>query len=459
VRFRTRLVFASALMTLVTLGLSFWTVAFFFDRGQEQTLDEALVAEARDLAAKAVEPGGALVVRDGPGPTANDVGPLTMFGAVYDGAGALRSQTQTFGGEAPTGAAVPGHHDAFDFWFHGTHLRGVVVDVPASAGARLLIAAPRTDLDGDSAFLARAMRSVLVVAALWSFFVAAWLIRRLTRDQQAIANVVLRVADGDLDLRVRSQSADPDVLQLANSVDTMIERLSQLVASQKRFVAHAAHELRTPLTVVHGQLDLALRRRRTAAEYRVAIREALDSTKYLRRLAEELLILARAGNGKAGVLEPTPIDQVVRDAAGLVDEEAKAASVIVDVSMAKDVVLGRPADLVRMLRNLLENAIRHAPSNSHVVVEAVRDADIVEIGIRDFGPGVPDEDRERVFDPFFRGAIERARDIAGAGLGLPIAREIAHAHGGDIELDPATLPGARFVVRLPRAVAAAEQRG
>jgi two-component system heavy metal sensor histidine kinase CusS len=327
------------------------------------------------------------------------------------------------------------------------HLRGVMVPVPGRPGALLMLAVPRTDLDGDAAFLARAMRGVFAIAVAWSLLVPAWLIRRLTHDQQRIADVVLRVADGDLKARVRSRSTDPEINRLAGCVDTMIERLGLLLESQQRFVAHAAHELRSPLTVVHGQLALALRRPRTPHEYRDAIEEALGSTKHLRALTEELLDFASAGAASAGPFEPTCVARAARGAARYVHGDAERASVTIDLRVEDALVPGRASDLERLLRNLVENAVRHSPAGGRVLIEGAARGGVVEIAVADEGSGVLERERPRLFEPFFRGA--NARGSSGAGLGLPIAREIARAHGGDVDLDPTAPRGARFVVRLP----------
>jgi two-component system heavy metal sensor histidine kinase CusS len=448
VRLRARLVLAMTAVTLLTLGLSFWAVAFAFNRGQERQLDEALLVEAGAVAAKAVTGSGAFAIADGPGPEVNDSEPLPLFGVIYDAEGTARAMTSTFGDAAPALDAL--RHPArkpFDFRRQAMHLRGVMVPVPDRPGALLMLAVPRTDLDGDAAFLARAMRGVFAVAVAWSLLVPAWLIRRLTRDQQAIADVVLRVADGDLKARVRSRSTDPELNELAGRIDTMIERLALLLESQQRFVAHAAHELRSPLTVVHGQLALALRRPRTEPEYRGAIEEALGATTHLRALTEELLDFARAGAASAGPFEPTCVARAARSAVRYVHGDAEQASVAIDLRVGEALVPGRATDLERLLRNLVENAVRHSPAGGRVLVEAAARGAVVEITVADEGNGVPEPERPKLFEPFFRGA--EAQRSSGAGLGLAIAREIARAHGGDVDLDTTAPRGARFVVRLP----------
>jgi two-component system heavy metal sensor histidine kinase CusS len=227
-----------------------------------------------------------------------------------------------------------------------------------------------------------------------------------------------------------------------------IAELDAALAGQRRFVAQAAHELRGPITVVSGQLELALRRPREAEDYREAIGEALGSARDLRALADELLDLGRAGS--PGPFEPTSVARAARGAARLVHAEAERARVAIDLRIEDALVSGSGGELMRLLRNLLENAVRHSPARGRVVVEAAAVGSFVEIAVGDEGAGVPEGERARIFEPFFRGARERAGG-GGAGLGLSIVRAIARAHGGDVHLDtaPRDLRGARFVVRLP----------
>jgi two-component system heavy metal sensor histidine kinase CusS len=448
-----------AALTLLTLGLSFWGVACAFNRGQERQLDQALQGMARAAAARAVDERGAFSIADGPGLEGNHACSLPVYGVVYDEHGAPRAETSTFVGEAPHIGLR--HPEPFDLSRGSIRLRGVMAPVPRRPGAFVLLTVQRTDLDSDAAFLGRAMIGVFGIACVWSILVSVWLIHRLTRDQQAIADVVLRVAGGDLEARVRSRSSDPEIARLAASVDTMIERVGVLLSSQQRFVAHAAHELRSPLTLVQGQLALALRRPRGEAEYREAIGEALDAAAHLRALTEELLDFSRASAAAAGPFEPASLLQAARGAAGYVCADAERAGVTIELSVVPPtpggepsivddaIVPGRPADLERLLRNLVENAVRHSPRGGRVLVEVSpwRGA-TVEVAVSDEGSGVPEPERERLFEPFFRGAA--AQGSGGAGLGLAIVREIARAHGGDVELDPTPPHGARFVVRLPR---------
>jgi signal transduction histidine kinase len=229
----------------------------------------------------------------------------------------------------------------------------------------------------------------------------------------------------------------------------MIDRLSALLASQKEFIAHAAHELRSPLTLLYGELTLVSRRPRDADVYRQAIDEALDATRRLKALAEDLLTLARIGasspeDGREEVLTRKVVEESARVVAG----EAAARGVDLHIDGDARAINGRRQDLERLFRNLLENAVRHSPQGGRVAAEVGEDDGAVIITVTDDGPGVDESDRDRIFEPFYRGPREAAENRPGTGLGLAIARSIARSHGGDLTLTPGRQGGAQFVVRL-----------
>lgn len=449
---RGRLIGAVTALTLVTLGGAFTAVSFAVNGAQERRLDHVLMDHAADEARDAARR-GEHEISDRPGPFANGAGPLTRYGVLYATDGAVLDATPNFDRAIPAFTLV--HHHAgefFDLWFERVHLRAVFVRVPDGSGRRLLLALPRTDLDGDEAFLRRAMKMVFAVAVAWSVVVATWLVRRLTREHLVITDVVKRVAAGDLSARVQSHSGDREIAQLGRDVDEMITRLERLMTSQQRFVAHAAHELRLPLTTLLGELSHALRRSRDAESYRLAIEEALGATRRLKQLADDLLTLARVGSEREAPSERVLLREVAEVVSQRVHAYAAAHEVRVEVSGDEVAVQGRSLDLRRLVRNLVENAVRHAPPGGVVRIRTEADGSTARLSVTDDGPGVPPEERDRIFEAFYRAAGPRADDDTGAGLGLAIVREIARAHGGDVTLAEGdeTAGGACFILSLPR---------
>jgi two-component system heavy metal sensor histidine kinase CusS len=439
-------------MTFVTLGVAFVAVSVAVNHAQERRLDEALLEEAeKDAQQVAARQGETLVIRDMPMPAANDVGPLTKYGAIYERDGTVRAKTSSFGDDVPPlGAVQRGAKEPFDFWHGREHLRGVTVPLPSTRDQVLLVAAQRVELDGDAAFLRRAMTVAFVMAVFWASLVASFIVGRLTRDHRKIAAVAQRVAAGDLSARVEPHSADPELAKLGRNIDEMIARLEVLVESQQRFIALAAHELRLPLTTLYGELALALRRSRDAESYRAAIGEALDSTRKLKQLAEDLLTLARIGADRMGASTASARD-VVHAAESQVLGQARERAIRFDVTGEDCAVIGSVGDLERLVRNLLENAVRHSPPGSRVSIAIAGQHERVTVVVSDEGSGIAEGEREKIFEPFYRGRGETERSSDGAGLGLAIVRQIARAHGGDVVLAETTNgKGARFEVTLRR---------
>ncbi|HEY0708185.1 MAG TPA: hypothetical protein VGG33_15375, partial [Polyangia bacterium] len=175
--FRGRLVLATTLLTLMTLGGAFFAVYEAVNLSHQRRLDRALLVEAKREAQLIVSQGADFVISDRPGPAVNDVGPLPKHGAVIE-RGTVRVATPDFGATAlGLMATAPPPDQGFDFWHGGVHLRGVLVVVPGLPDTRLVLAVSRSDLDGDAQFLVHAMRLVFLVALAWTTLVA-WAIVR-----------------------------------------------------------------------------------------------------------------------------------------------------------------------------------------------------------------------------------------------------------------------------------------
>jgi signal transduction histidine kinase len=218
-------------------------------------------------------------------------------------------------------------------------------------------------------------------------------------------------------------------------MNSMLGRLDEAVARQSRFTSDASHELRTPLASLRTQLEVLLAHP-DRLDWRRACENALLDVTRLQDLVADLVLLGKLDHGGPERLVPVTLSEVVAAVAGGRD------GVDVEVS-ATPLVLGHRARLERLVRNLVDNAQRHAVSRVVVTVSAV-DGHALLI-VDDDGPGIPEADRERVFDRFVRLDDARARDDGGSGLGLAIVADIVRVHGGTVVVDG----GSRFVVRLP----------
>jgi len=250
-----------------------------------------------------------------------------------------------------------------------------------------------------------------------------------------------------------SESALPrEVQPLVGALNGLLGRLSQALAAQRSFIADAAHELRTPLTAVHLQAQLA-ERATTDAERRAALADLKGGLERATRLVEQLLTLAREEPGVAD-RPPATVDlpalarEVVADLAPL------AAAKRIDLGLNADSrvqVRGDAEALATLLSNLVDNALRYTPEGGRVDVGVAIDTGRPVLSVRDSGPGIPEADRERVFDRFVRGSVA-AGAVRGSGLGLSIVKRIAERHGAAIAVGPGLNgAGAGISVRFPPA--------
>jgi two-component system, OmpR family, sensor kinase len=245
-------------------------------------------------------------------------------------------------------------------------------------------------------------------------------------------------------------AAEDEVAELAGTLQDMLlaleaarEETEGALARQREFVADASHELRTPLTSILANLELLAEV--LDGERGEAARSALRSSRRMRRLVGDLLLLARADANRTVAHQPTDVGQVLVDAAAELGPVADGHELTVDAHPA--VVDGARDELHRMVLNLMENAVRHTPAGTHVRAAVDRRDGQVLVSVQDDGPGVPGELRDRVFERFVRGGGDGGTS---SGLGLSIVRAVAESHGGTVALEDAK-PGARFVVRLPAA--------
>jgi two-component system, OmpR family, sensor kinase len=464
-KLRHRLALYFALGSSALLVTSRLVTLASFQRVQQYELD-------RGLKARAEEEGNAVALvgrkaleaeydakEDEPDPLEQ----LVTYGALYRADGSLVADTRSFA-DAPSldeiGISIGQSSrfaECFDFKFRESTLRGVLVEVKGAPEKQyLLLAASRRDMDADAQQLLAVGWWVLAASIPLSIALGWWFGRRTTRGIEDLANSARSVATGQLDVRFDPKGPqDEEVVALAAATREMMGRLKKLLETERRFASHAAHELRSPLAVLRGELELALRRPRRGSEYEVFLRDALDDTKRLAHLAEDLLVVARAGTRGAS---PPPEQLDVRE---LIDEalassRARAPDAPpVEVDGTSSRINGVRVDLVRMVRNLVDNAIEHGGRSEPVKIHAAAEGDEALIIVENEGPGIAEEDRERIFEHFHRGADARA--ISGAGLGLGIAREVAVRHGGDLTLDSIADP-TRFIVRLRAAGPLAPRR-
>jgi signal transduction histidine kinase len=263
---------------------------------------------------------------------------------------------------------------------------------------------------------------------------------------EAMRSQAASISPDELGRRLRVPASDDEVARLATTLNDLLERIDEASRTQRRFVADASHELRSPVATIRALLESDRIVAHPGGHDGLSA-EVLDEVTRLTTLVDDLLLLARGDARLPAEHQPADLSRLLRREAGRRRRVPVAVAVPADLTVSGD-----PDALAGALRNLLDNAERFAHRGISV---AARDAGSeVVVEVVDDGPGVPEADRDRVFERFVRLDGGRARAEGGTGLGLAIVRQVAHDHGGTVRVEPAVpgvVPeGARFVLTLPR---------
>jgi two-component system, OmpR family, sensor kinase len=289
------------------------------------------------------------------------------------------------------------------------------------------------------------------VLALAGALFGAWLIgTRMSRPLRRMAAVAARVDAGDLAPRIHDEGQAGEARVLADAFNHMLDRLTEAFAAQRAFVADASHELRTPLTVIRGQLEV-LASQRHPPEEEVRRVESLVQAEIARvsRLVDDLLVLAKSE-------QPQFLRSQQIDVPAFVEELWRTTTMLAARrfelhGVPEGTLRADPDRLAQALRNLLTNAIEHTTADTGLVLMRVAPAPggRIRFSVADDGPGIPPDQRARVFDRFHRTDTARDRASGGAGLGLAIVDAIAKAHGGRASVSESSAGGAQVELELP----------
>lgn len=289
------------------------------------------------------------------------------------------------------------------------------------------------------------------LAGLGAYVLAGAALRPVERLRRRLADI----SEHDIDARLHVPGTRDEIATLATTMNAVLDRLARALARERGFVADAGHELRTPLTTLKAELELAQQPGRSHQALASAVDAAAADTDRLIRLAEDLLLLARADEGHA-FLRPRPMTPHDVLAAAVRAASARAAAEDITLRLSGEEHLQLTADPDRLRQavdNLLDNALRYSPPGGVIDVglrhrgRHGRAAAVIEV--RDQGPGFPPDFLPVAFERFRRADTARSRADGGTGLGLAIVRSIAHAHGGRAVADNPPEGGARIRVELP----------
>jgi signal transduction histidine kinase len=318
--------------------------------------------------------------------------------------------------------------------------------IEAPRGGRIVVVG--LSLDAVAEARSTVVRALLIGVPVLLLVVGAvtwWIVGRALRPVEDMRAEVDRISSRELHRRVPVPRGKDEVARLAAMMNRMLDRLERGQERQRRFVSDASHELRSPVASIRQHVEVAgAHPDHTSLEELAEV--VLEEDARLQRLVEDLLLLARLDESAgAGAVDEVDLDDVLFEEAARMRGMSKVEVDTQNVSAGR--VLGNRSQLERLVRNLADNAIRHARESTALSLSQ-RDGHVY-LSVDDDGSGIPPEERERVFERFVRLDIARGRETGGTGLGLSIVREVAAAHGGQVTIGESSLGGLRVEVRLP----------
>jgi heavy metal sensor kinase len=298
----------------------------------------------------------------------------------------------------------------------------------------------------------------IVLAAAGGYFLA----RKSLAPVAAMSIQAGNIGAANLRQRLSVRHQNDELGQLAQSFNALLDRLERSFEQQRRFMADASHELRTPVAILRGEAEVALSQpARRAEEYRESLAILHQEARRLARIVEDLFTLTRADAGQYAI-SPSQfyLEELVSDCVHSIRALALARKVTLAAEPMEECPIFADEGLLRrMLLNLLDNAIKYTPEGGRVTVSCQRQGDEYALSVSDTGGGIPQELQPRIFERFFRAdqARLRSEQNGGAGLGLAIARWVAEAHHGRLELAHSDALGSRFTVFLRAAAVSSLQ--
>jgi two-component system OmpR family sensor kinase len=437
---RTRLTIVFAGTTLVVLTISAVALLVGFRRELMTTVDEGLLERASALASDPRNGIDAMTSTD------------DVFAQLLDRRGSIIAATPGFDEDplpspASVGACEPGFLHA-DVTIDRESVPARIYSTCVSGNLKLVIGQDFEDqrdaIARLTAIVALGGPILLVAMAILGWVLAGAALRPVERLREEAS----AVSSSEPGRRLPVPDTGDELQRLAVTLNGMLDRMHEALDRERRFVDEASHELRTPLGILQAEVELARKRARSPEELADALASIEQETDRLRRLTQDLLVLARSDRGRLPVhREDVDVSAVIDRVVIEFDEQADRAGVRVRVGTGK-VHAHVDADRLRQaIENLVDNAIRHAGTGGTVEIGAERDDGRLRVSVTDSGPGFSDAVLDRAFEPFARVDGDRAGE--GAGLGLTIVRAVAEAHGGSATARNLEEGGAVVSIEVP----------
>jgi signal transduction histidine kinase len=353
----------------------------------------------------------------------------------------------------------PGEVETFEFQPPGSDLTYLAAAHTVTVGGEtfgaLVVAKPRTELRSRWLVLFGRLGLAFLAGLLVAAGLVWYLSRRLTKPVLALSRAADQVAEGRYDAEVPEARSSDEIGHLTDRFREMTEKLADSQRRERNFLMIVSHELRTPVTAIRGHVEALSEGLADDPEAREASLEVIRAeTERLARLVRDVLDLARM-EADQFTLEEDEVElrRLLEQAYQSFTEEARRRGIDYACSLGADPVIQTDGDrLLQVISNLLDNAFAWTPDGGRIALELAAENGTIAVTVSDSGPGIGPIERERIFRPFW----SRAGD--GTGLGLPIARELAHALGGELALDSELGKGSRFELRLPAARAVRDRQ-
>jgi signal transduction histidine kinase len=441
IRWRLTLIFAGVMTALLAGLIGF--VHQHLRSDLDYNINQSLRARAQDVAGivRQDDETGGRNLRQLPSSPSNVVQVLDRFGRVLGASGNSSQAPLLRRSELASASRHPALIDRED------SLRLYALPLPTHG--KVVVAGVSLDerdaaLDKLDAALVIGVPAALLIATLAAYWLAAAALRPVEQMRLRAATI----STEHLETRLPLGESDDEITRLGRTLNRMLDRLEEGMAHERMFIANASHELRMPLAVLKAELEVALRERGGAAPLREAIGSAIEETDRITRLAEDLLLLARAEDGTLPIAtEELPAEAIVAELAAKLESAVTRAdrSLELDPGGVDATVHVDPDRLGQAITNLVDNSLRYGSGPITLAVTAAPGE--VESHVTDRGPGFSEEFLPHAFDRFTRADVSRPR--GGVGLGLAIVQTIARAHGGEVGARNLPSGGADVWLRLP----------
>jgi signal transduction histidine kinase len=394
------------------------------------------------------------------------------FVQIFDAHGRLHLSSRSLAG-APAlipasviEAALAGEAPVVSVTIGGRPARAAVLRTRMGAeGFAVLVGVSRDQIDAHLARLAWVLLTVWGAGVAATSALGYWLASRALAPVVDITSRAARIAQGEFAVRLAPSRQD-EVGQMTESLNHVLDRLHGAIEAHRRFAADASHELRAPLTAMAGEVDVMLKYRRTADEYRETLVIVSERLAALTSLCEDLMLLVHAQEGAHGIeLREVPVWRHLKDAASrLAGDPSRRAITIAARELPDLVAYADPRLLARVFDNVLSNAMHYNRDGGTIVISGSAEESppdewktgAIVITVTDSGHGIPAAEWERVFDRFYRLDQSRTRRTGGSGLGLAICREVMTVLGGSIRIISSSNAGTTFEIKMPGRLASAD---